>query len=189
MKEGSVDPRILVGTGPNGRIVEGDVKAAAKRPEGVGEAVPVVEQSTAVMRRAFGDGRYEAVPHDAMRKTIARRLIEAKRTIPHFYVAIDCRLDRLLQLRETLNRGHDAADVRLSVNDFLIKALARALIRTPDANVSFADDVMIRHKHADISVAVATPGGLMTPVIKEAETKPILAISAEMKEMRQRAQI
>jgi pyruvate dehydrogenase E2 component (dihydrolipoamide acetyltransferase) len=134
--------------------------------------------------------RYRAVANTTMRKTIARRLTEAKQTIPHFYLTIDCEVDALLKIREELN-GRSPKDgkgaYRLSVNDFVIKAAAVALKRVPAANASWTDDATLLYEQADISVAVATPGGLITPIIKAAEAKGLSQISAEMKDLAGRA--
>jgi len=122
-----------------------------------------------------------------MRKTIARRLTEAKQTIPHIYLTVDIRLDALLKLRGELNKGLESRGVKLSVNDLLIKALAVALIEVPECNVSFAGDHLVKYSRADISVAVSIPGGLITPIIVGAEAKSLSAISNEMAELAGRA--
>ncbi len=145
--------------------------------------------------KLFAEGSYELVPHDNMRKTIARRLVEAKSTIPHFYLTLDCELDALLALRAQLNsaaptRKSDKGDVpayKLSVNDMVIKALALALREVPDANVSWTDGNMVRHKNADVGVAVSIPGGLITPIVRRAEEKTLSVISNEMKDLAGRA--
>jgi pyruvate dehydrogenase E2 component (dihydrolipoamide acetyltransferase) len=129
-----------------------------------------------------------------MRKAIARRLIEASQTIPHFYLSVDCRLDALLALREAINsaapRNKDGAPAyKISVNDFIIKALALALIRVPDANVTWTSAAMLKHRRADIGVAVAIPGGLITPIVRAAESKTLSAISNEMKDLAARGKI
>ena len=132
------------------------------------------------------------VPHDPMRLTIARRLSESKRTIPHFYLSAECTIDSLLALRQKFNDAAPSARdgeraYRLSVNDFVIRALALALNQVPDANVSFSETSLLRHRHADIGVAVAIAGGLMTPIVRHAETKSIATISNEIKELAARA--
>ena len=145
-----------------------------------------------VIKKYFAPGSYEEVAHDSMRKTIARRLMEASQTIPHFYLSVDCGLDALLSLRETINaaapkdKGGEPA-YKISINDFIIKALALALIRVPEANVTWTEAAMLKHKHADVGVAVAIPGGLITPVIRAAEAKTLSAISNEMKDFSARA--
>jgi pyruvate dehydrogenase E2 component (dihydrolipoamide acetyltransferase) len=130
---------------------------------------------------------HEAVKLSNMRKTIARRLTEAKATIPHIYLTLDVRLDALLKLRGELNAALEAEGVKLSVNDLLIKALAKALIQVPECNVSFAGDQLIKYNRADISVAVSVPAGLITPIIVGADTKAVGAIAQEMKELAGRA--
>ncbi|RUW29197.1 pyruvate dehydrogenase complex dihydrolipoamide acetyltransferase, partial [Mesorhizobium sp. M2A.F.Ca.ET.015.02.1.1] len=145
--------------------------------------------------KLFAEGSYELVPHDNMRKTIARRLVEAKSTIPHFYLTLDCELDALLALRTQLNaaapmRKTDKGEVpayKLSVNDMVIKAMAMALMAVPDANASWTENAMVKHKHADVGVAVSIPGGLITPIIRHADEKTLSVISNEMKDLASRA--
>ncbi|WP_439576148.1 pyruvate dehydrogenase complex dihydrolipoamide acetyltransferase [Phreatobacter sp.] len=202
-----IDLSKVVGSGPHGRIVERDVKAAAA--DGSAKAAPAAAQPPAAaapaapkpapvagpsddqVKKLFAAGSYEEVPHDNMRKVIARRLTEAKSTIPHFYLTIDCELDALLALREQINKAAPAKDgkpaYKISVNDMIIKALAMALRAVPDANVTWTDGAMLKHKHADIGVAVSIPGGLITPVIRDACHKTLSAISNEMKDLAARA--
>ena len=140
----------------------------------------------------FEAGTYEEIPLDGMRKTIAKRLVESKQTVPHFYLALDCELDALMAMREQINAGapkdkDGKPSYKLSVNDFVIKALAIALQRVPAANSVWADDRILRLKHSDVGVAVAIEGGLFTPVIRKAEQKTLTAISAEMKDLAGRA--
>jgi pyruvate dehydrogenase E2 component (dihydrolipoamide acetyltransferase) len=145
--------------------------------------------------RLFPEGSYELIPHDNMRRTIARRLVEAKSTIPHFYLTVDCDLDALLALRAQLNAASpmkktekgDAPAYKLSVNDMIIKAMAMALVAVPDANVSWTESAMVKHGHADVGVAVSIPGGLITPIIRKADQKSLSAISNEMKDLARRA--
>ena len=144
------------------------------------------------IRALFEEGSYDFVPHDLMRKAIARRLVESKLTIPHYYLSIDCELDELLKAREEINasaaKGADGKPrFKISVNDFVIKALALALIKVPDANVSWTDAGMLKHKHADVGVAVAIQGGLITPIIHHAEEKTLGVISNEMRDLSARA--
>ncbi|MEO1702145.1 MAG: pyruvate dehydrogenase complex dihydrolipoamide acetyltransferase [Pseudomonadota bacterium] len=195
----------LTGSGPKGRIVKRDVDAAlatgtAAAPAGAEAPKAAEAPKTAAMASSpsadqvlanFAEGSYELVKHDGMRKTIAKRLTEAKQTIPHFYVSVDCELDALLALRKQIN---DAAPVKddkpaykVSVNDMVIKALALSLRDVPDANASWTDDHMVMHKHADVGVAVSIPGGLITPIIRAAEAKTLSAISNEMKDLGKRA--
>ena len=150
--------------------------------------------SDETIKKFFEPGSFVEIPHDSMRKTIARRLVEAKQTIPHFYLSLDCELDRLIAAREELNaqapKGADGKPVyKISVNDFVIKALAVALMRVPDANATWTEGAMLKHKHADVGVAVAIPGGLITPVVRKAETKSLSVISNEMKDFAARARV
>ena len=205
-KEAGLDLSKVQGSGPHGRIVEKDVEAA--KAGGGAKASPAAAPSTAPAakpaaaplavgpsdeqtKKLFAAGSYEEIPHDGMRKTIARRLLEAKQTVPHFYVTVDCELDALLKLRGELNAAAPEKDgkpaYKLSVNDMVIKALALALRAVPDANVSWTDSAMLKHKHADVGVAVSIPGGLITPIIRDACHKTLSQISNEMKDMAGRA--
>ena len=143
------------------------------------------------IKKLFAPGSYEEIPHDSMRKVIARRLLESKLTIPHFYLTIDTELDALLALREQLNKAAPVKDgkpaYKLSVNDMVIKAMAMALKAVPDANVTWTEGAMLKHKHADVGVAVSIPGGLMTPIIKDACHKTLSSISNEIKDLAARA--
>ncbi len=148
--------------------------------------------SDETVKKMFEPGSFEEVPHDGMRKTIARRLVEAKQTIPHFYLTVDCDIDPLLKLREQVNAsaGKDKDGkpaFKVSVNDMVIKALALALVRTPGANVTFTESAMLHHKNADVAVAVAIPGGLITPVIRKADLLTLSGIANAMKDFAQRA--
>jgi pyruvate dehydrogenase E2 component (dihydrolipoamide acetyltransferase) len=199
-KEKGLTLSALTGSGPHGRIVQRDIEQAAKSGGGV-SAPPAQAQaaqpsmSDAQVRKLFAEGSYEVVPHDSMRKTIARRLVEAKSTIPHFYLTIDCRIDKLLALRADINaaapvtKGEkgDAPAYKVSVNDMVIKALAMALVAVPDANVTFTGDAMLRHSQVDVGVAVAIPGGLITPVIRNADTVRLSEIANRMKDFATRA--
>jgi pyruvate dehydrogenase E2 component (dihydrolipoamide acetyltransferase) len=208
-KEAGLDLTKVQGSGPHGRIVEKDIetakagggaKAAAAAPVATGPAVAGARPAAAPLatgmsddnvKKLFAPDSYEEVPHDGMRKTIARRLSEAKQTIPHFYLTIDCELDALLKLRAELNAAAPEKDgkpaYKLSVNDMVIKALALSLRAVPDANVSWTENTMLKHKHADVGVAVSIPGGLITPVIRDACHKTLSQISNEMKDMAARA--
>ncbi|NIJ42757.1 pyruvate dehydrogenase E2 component (dihydrolipoamide acetyltransferase) [Parvibaculum indicum] len=183
-----VDLKGLKGTGPHGRIVRADVEGAkpgAAAPRGAGQA-PAPAQS--IDARAFyEEGSYEEVPLDSMRKTIARRLTQSMQEIPHFYLTVDCRLDELLRVRKELNDELADSGVKLSVNDFLIRAAALALKKVPEANVSYAGDALLRHKHSDIGIAVALEGGLITPILRAAEGKGLAQIATEAKELASRA--
>jgi pyruvate dehydrogenase E2 component (dihydrolipoamide acetyltransferase) len=187
-QQAGLDLAAITGSGPNGRIVKQDVEAALAR--GVRPAVeappPVPAPAPPPAAPAPLEPEFELQPLSSMRKTIARRLTEAKQTIPHFYLSIDCELDRLLELRKELNDRAGEA-IKLSVNDLLIKAAALALRQVPAANASWSDDGLKLYKSADVSVAVAIDGGLITPVIRSAERKGLAAISGEMKELAGRA--
>ena len=173
----------LRGSGPGGRIVKADIAAAAgKAPAAVpaaAAAAPPAPQAAV----AETEIPHEAVKLSNMRKTIARRLTEAKQTIPHIYLTVDIQLDALLKLRSELNKGLESRGVKLSVNDMLIKALAVALLEVPECNVSFAGEQLLQYRRADISVAVSIPGGLITPIIADAGGKSLSAISKEMAEL------
>lgn len=190
------------GTGPHGRIVKRDVDAAiaggvakapakeASKPSSASAIVPAMADD-AIMSM-FKEGSYDVVPHDGMRKIIAQRLTQAKQTIPHFYLSVDVCLDDLLALRAEINtRAPKDADgkpaYKVSVNDFVIKALGVALQRVPDANATWTEAGMLKHKQSDVGVAVAIPGGLMTPVVRNVESKGLAAISADMKDFAARA--
>jgi pyruvate dehydrogenase E2 component (dihydrolipoamide acetyltransferase) len=204
-KEAGIDLGKVQGSGPHGRIVEKDIEAAkqggAKAAPAAAAAAPAAAKPASAplaagpsddqVKKLFAPGSYEEIPHDGMRKTIARRLTEAKQTIPHFYVTLDCELDALLKLRAELNAAAPEKDgkpaYKLSVNDMVIKALALALKAVPDANVSWTEGTMLKHKHADVGVAVSIPGGLITPIIRDACHKTLSQISNEMKDMAARA--
>jgi pyruvate dehydrogenase E2 component (dihydrolipoamide acetyltransferase) len=204
-KEAGIDISAVAGTGPHGRVVKSDIEAAAAG--GAAKAAPAAAApqvaapapaaaapkgaSDEAVLKLFEQGSYELVPHDGMRKTIARRLVESKQTVPHFYVSVDCELDALMALRAQLNdaapRKDSAPAYKLSVNDMVIKALALALRDVPDANVSWTESAMVKHKHADVGVAVSIPGGLITPIVRKAEEKTLSTISNEMRDLGKRA--
>lgn len=177
----------VLGSGPKGRIVRIDVErqiaslTVAPTPQPVATVASLSPKGLPA-----GIGEYETIPHTSMRRTIARRLLEAKTTVPHFYLNADCDIDALLTLRGQINEKRDSAS-RISVNDFVIKAAAVALRRVPDANVIWTDDALLKLKSVDIAVAVATDGGLITPIIRNADQISIGAISAEMKSLAARA--
>ncbi|GLS41634.1 acetyltransferase component of pyruvate dehydrogenase complex [Mesorhizobium tianshanense] len=204
-REAGVDVSAVAGTGPHGRVVKADVdaaissggaKAPAARaaPAGAPAAAPKAMSDEQVLK-LFAEDSYELVPHDNMRKTIARRLVEATTTIPHFYLTLDCDLDALLALRTQINAAApmkktekgEAPAYKLSVNDMVIKAMAMALMAVPDANASWTESAMVKHKHADVGVAVSIPGGLITPIIRRADEKTLSVISNEMKDLASRA--
>lgn len=186
-----IDLTAISGSGPRGRIVKADLegapKGAAKKPAAQVSGAAASGPMPSVDPRAFyEEGSYEEVPLDGMRKTIARRLTQSMQEIPHFYLTIDCELDELLVARKKLNE-QAGEGVKLSVNDFLIRAAALALMKVPDANVSFAGNVLLKHKSADVGIAVALDGGLITPIIRGAEKKGLAEISAEAKSLAARA--
>jgi len=190
----NVDLSTIQGSGPGGRIVRADIDAAVgKAPAVVPAAAPAGAPTPALASHAVLPGPIEqAIPHEAIklsnvRKTIARRLTESKQQIPHIYLTVDIQLDALLKLRADLNAGLESRGVKLSVNDLLIKALAQALIEVPECNVAFAGDQMLKYSRADISVAVSVPAGLITPIIVDAGSKSVSAISTEMKDLAARA--
>jgi pyruvate dehydrogenase E2 component (dihydrolipoamide acetyltransferase) len=200
-KDAGIDLGRIAGSGPHGRVIARDVAAAregkglrapaaAALPAGAPAIAPSLTDQQ--IRALYEDGSYELVPHDGMRCTIAQRLTASIQTIPHFYLTIDCDIGELLAAREEINaaapKDKDGKPAyKLSVNDFVIKALALALQRVPDANVSWTEAGMLKHKHSDIGVAVALPAGLITPIIRSAETKSLSAISNEMKDLAARA--
>ena len=185
--ENGIDLSAMKGSGPHGRIVAADI-ASALAHGGGGRAAPVAAGLSSTQVKALYQGvEFEEVPLDGMRSTIARRLVEAKQTIPHFYLVADVTMDALLKIREDANAGAPKDSYKLSVNDFVIKALALALQRVPAANAVWAGDRILRFKHSDIGVAVAIDGGLLTPVIRNAEGKSLSAISNEMKDLAARA--
>jgi pyruvate dehydrogenase E2 component (dihydrolipoamide acetyltransferase) len=193
-KEAGLDLASLKGSGPHGRIVERDVKGALASGTARKAAGPALAAgpSTAETRKFYEIDSYEEVPHDSMRKAIARRLTESIQTVPHFYLDIDCEIDALLKVREEFNaaapkRADGSPEWKTSVNDYVIKALALALQRVPEANVTFTPDAMLKHKASDIGVAVALPGGLITPIIRNAQAKTVHEISDEVKELAARA--
>ncbi|HUG60851.1 MAG TPA: pyruvate dehydrogenase complex dihydrolipoamide acetyltransferase [Methylomirabilota bacterium] len=202
-KDKGIDLAAVAGSGPHGRVILRDVEAAkpgaaAPAPAAAPAAATAVQKPAAsagmaddMVLKLFEAGSYEVVPHDGMRKTIARRLTESKQTVPHFYLTVDIQLDALLALRAQLNGAAPVKDgkpdYKLSVNDFVIKAMALSLKAVPTANVSWTDGGMLQHKYADVGVAVSIPGGLITPIIRKAEAKSLSAISNEMKDLAKRA--
>lgn len=191
-----VDLAQLKGSGPHGRIVKADVEAAeaspaaeapAKTSSAPSPAAPATGPATDTVLKMYADRDYEEVALDGMRKTVAARLTEAKQTIPHFYLRRDIKLDALLKFRSQLNKQLETRGVKLSVNDFIIKACANALQQVPDANAVWANDRMLRLKPSDVAVAVAVEGGLFTPVLKDAEMKSLSSLSTEMKDLATRA--
>jgi pyruvate dehydrogenase E2 component (dihydrolipoamide acetyltransferase) len=197
-REAGVELSGLRGSGPHGRVIAQDVAAAKlgqgshptdRRPaDNPVATVPSDEQ----IRGLFAEGSYKLEPHDNMRKIIARRLTVSKQTVPHFYLSVDCTLEKLMATRSEFNAAAPKHEnglpvYKLSINDFAIKALAVALQRLPDANVTWTESSMLKHIHSDIGVAVAIPGGLITPVVRRVEVKSLSAISKEMKDLAARA--
>jgi pyruvate dehydrogenase E2 component (dihydrolipoamide acetyltransferase) len=188
-EQAGIDLKAVAGSGPHGRIVKADVEkapkgAAAPAAATAGKAAPVASGPGARQLADLLKMPYKLEPLSGMRKTIARRLTESKQTVPHFYLTIDTEIDELLSLRKRLN---DKTDAKISVNDFVIRAVALALKKVPTANASYDDSGMMYYEHADISVAVATPNGLITPIIKQAEGKGLTQIAGEMKDLAARA--
>ncbi len=197
-KDAGIDIGRVPGSGPHGRIIARDVTKAKEggglRAPGAPGAAPAIAPSMSdqQIRALYDDGSYEVVPHDGMRRTIAQRLTASVQTIPHFYLTVDCDIGKLLDAREEINatapKDKDGKPIyKLSVNDFVIKALALALQKVPDANVSWTEAGMLKHQHSDIGVAVAMPNGLITPIIRSTETKSLSAISNEMRDLALRA--
>ncbi len=195
-----IDLSSLSGSGPRGRIVKSDVESAKlgpAKPAAAGAPAAAAGAGVGVAplpdaRMFYAAGSYEEIPHDSMRKAIAKRLTSAKTLIPHYYLTIDCNLTALMQTREALNaaapKGKDKVPAyKLSVNDFVVKASAMALIKHPDVNASWTDTAILRHKHADVGIAVAIPSGLITPIVFKCETKGLVEISNEVKDLAGRA--
>ena len=203
--EGGLELSLVQGSGPHGRIVKADIEAALKggapraaaRPAPAKAAAPVAAAAVAPGVAAGPDARlyfakdsYEEIPHDSMRKTIARRLTSSKRDIPHYYLTVDCQIDALLDVRKQINAQSPAdgpGAYKVSVNDFIVKAAALALIRVPGVNCSWTETALLKHRHADVGVAVALDFGLITPIVQKAETKSLAAISNEVKDLAARA--
>jgi pyruvate dehydrogenase E2 component (dihydrolipoamide acetyltransferase) len=200
-KEANIDIGRIEGSGPHGRVIARDVTTAkqggglraptgAPGPGAAGSIAPAMTDQQ--IRGLYEDGSYEIVPHDNMRRTIAQRLTASAQSTPVFYLTVDCDIGKLLDAREEINASapkdkDGKAAYKLSVNDFVIKALALALQRVPDTNVSWTEAGMLKHKHSDVGVAVAMPNGLITPIIRNAETKSLSSISNAMKDFAQRA--
>jgi pyruvate dehydrogenase E2 component (dihydrolipoamide acetyltransferase) len=200
-KEKGLDLTQVAGSGPHGRIVRADVEGASPVAAVASAAAPAAGAAAAAAAKAamptgmgaetvmkmYADRAFVEVALDGMRRTVAARLTEAKQTIPHFYLRREVRLDALMAFREQLNKGLESRGVKLSVNDFIIKASAIALQSVPGCNAVWAGDRMLRLKPSDVAVAVAVEGGLFTPVLRDAETKTLSALSVEMKDLAARA--
>ena len=193
-QQAGLDLTALRGSGPHGRVIKRDIEGALSGAAPAARA-PAATQAPAQVPGTAGPGAksladllgmtYRQEPNTGVRKTIARRLTEAKQTVPHFYLTVDCRIDELLRVRKEINGRFD--DLKISVNDFVIRAAALALTQVPAANASWDDSGVLLYDHADVSVAVATPNGLITPIIKVAESKGLATISREMKDLAGRA--
>jgi pyruvate dehydrogenase E2 component (dihydrolipoamide acetyltransferase) len=188
--EKGVNLAAVTGSGPNGRIVRADVDGA--KPGAAALVATAASSETIAVTAPSKPVAIPDIPHEAtklsnVRKTIARRLTESKQQVPHIYLTVDIRLDALLKLRADLNKSLEPRGVKLSVNDLLIKALAASLIQVPKCNVMFTPDQLISFQRADISVAVSTPSGLITPIVTHADTKGVATISTEMKDLASRA--
>ncbi len=182
----------ISGTGPNGRIIKADVESAKPREAAAPAPSASEPAQTPAPAAAPASAQDFGIPHEveklsSMRKVIAKRLTESKQTVPHIYLTVDIRLDAMLKLRSELNAALEPQGVKLSVNDMLIKALAKSLEQVPACNVQFAGDTMLQFKRADISVAVSIPNGLITPIVKDAGAKAMSKISTEMKDLGARA--
>ena len=202
-KDAGIDLSRVTGSGPHGRVVARDIDqaksgkglkpaASAGAPAAGTGAVGAPAMSDQQILALYEEGGYESVPHDSMRRTIAQRLTAATNSMPTFYLTIECDLGKLNAAREDINaaagKNADGKPLyKISVNDFVIKAMALALQKIPEANVSWTETAMLRHKHSDIGVAVALPFGLITPIIRQAEIKTLSAISSEMKDLAARA--
>jgi pyruvate dehydrogenase E2 component (dihydrolipoamide acetyltransferase) len=198
-KEAGIDLGHVQGSGPHGRVIARDIDAAksgkglrAPAAGGLQGAAVAPALSDQQILSLYEPDSYELVPHDSMRRTIVQRLTASVQAVPHFYLTMDCDIGKLLAAREEINaaapKDKDGKPAyKLSVNDFVIKALALALQRIPDANVSWTEGGMLKHKHSDIGVAVALPGGLITPIVRSAESKSLSAISNEMRDLAARA--
>jgi pyruvate dehydrogenase E2 component (dihydrolipoamide acetyltransferase) len=200
-KDANIDVSAITGSGPHGRVVKSDVEAVKsgksqlKAPAAAATATAATAapsgMTKAQVMALYEEGSYDVVPNDGMRRVVAARLTEAKQTIPHFYLTLDCRIDAMLEAREKVNAAAPLKDgkptYKLSVNDFVIKAWALALQKVPAANATWAVDSILYHKRSDVAVAVAVPGGLFTPVVKSADTKTLRQISEDVKDLAGRA--
>ncbi|PLC50205.1 pyruvate dehydrogenase complex dihydrolipoamide acetyltransferase [Pollutimonas subterranea] len=179
-----IDLAALKGSGPQGRIIKRDVQAASIATRSADTSTAKVAQGTAAVASDASDQSYTDVPHTSMRRTIARRLSESKQTVPHFYLRADCRMDALLALRAQINQ---AAPRKISVNDIIVKAVGVALRQMPEMNVSWTEAALRHYEAVDVAVAVSTPAGLMTPVVKAVDAKPLSIISCNIADLAQRA--
>jgi pyruvate dehydrogenase E2 component (dihydrolipoamide acetyltransferase) len=188
--QAGLDLRNVRGTGPHGRIVKADVEAASAgkgAAPAAAAAAPEARRQLTLEQMGIAPGSYDLIPLDNMRRTVAKRLTESFRDVPHFPLTIDIEIDRLLDARQKVNAALESQGIKASVNDFVIKATAAALMKVPQTNASYTPDGIAMHKHADISMAVAIEGGLITPIIRAAETKSIGQIAKETKDLAERA--
>ena len=195
-QQANVDLAKVLGSGPHGRIIRRDVEglqgapaaAPAKAPAAPGAAAPAApRQAQSLEQMGIAPGSYDLIPLDGMKKTIARRMTESFRDVPHFPLTIDLEIDQLLAARAKINAMLGEAGTKVSVNDMVIKAAAAALVRVPAANASYTPEGIAMHHHADVAVAVAIEGGLITPIVRSAETKGLARIATEMKDLAERA--
>jgi pyruvate dehydrogenase E2 component (dihydrolipoamide acetyltransferase) len=194
-EQGGVDITTIKGTGPHGRVVRRDVEAAAKggaksataSTTGTTTASAEPRKAQSLAQMGIPDGSYDLIPLDGMRKAIARRLTDSFRDVPHFPLTIDCEIDALMAARARVNAMLEPRGIKVSVNDFVIKAVALALKAVPEANASYSPEGIAMHHHADIAMAVAIEGGLITPIIRKAETKSLAEIATESKDLAKRA--
>ena len=188
--QGNIDLSGIKGTGPHGRIVKRDLEGAptgAAKPAPAPAAAAEARKVQSLAQMGIADGSYDLVPLDGMRKAIARRLTDSFRDVPHFPLTIDCRIDGLLAARVKVNALLEKDGIKVSVNDFVIKASAMALKAVPEANASYSPEGIAMHHHADVAMAVAIDGGLITPIIRKAETKTLSQIATESKDLAKRA--
>ena len=190
-QQNGVDLSAIKGTGPNGRIVKADVEGVkgGAKPATASAAAPqtIAKAPATIANMPYKEGSYDVIPLDGMRRTIAKRLSESFRDVPHFPLNVDIEIDKLLEVRKQLNAQAETMGGKISVNDLIIKATALALKAVPEANASFSDEGILMHHHADVAVAVAIDGGLITPIVRNAELKGILQISNEIKELASKA--
>jgi pyruvate dehydrogenase E2 component (dihydrolipoamide acetyltransferase) len=190
--QAGLDLKTIAGTGPHGRVVKRDVEAAgkggaAKAPAAASAPSPEFRKVQSLAQMGIPDGSYDLIPLDGMRKAIARRMVESIQQVPHFPLTIDVEIDALLAARTRVNALLEKSGVKVSVNDFVIKAAAMALKAVPEANASYSPEGIAMHHHADVAMAVAIDGGLITPIIFKAETKTLSQIAVESKDLAKRA--
>ncbi len=187
--EKGIDLTSVAGTGPHGRIIKRDIESHQPKSAPAARPSEPPKDAKAPPAGLFVEGRYETIKLDGMRKTIAARMTESKRDIPHYYLTIDCEIDALLKTRKELNAKSPEGEgsFKISVNDFVVRACALSLMKVPEANRSFTEDAIIQHKHADVAIAVAIDGGLITPIVFDAEAKGLSVIAKEVQDLAARA--